>query len=146
MKSFKICTPRQILGRLRCDDMCADCSMHGGEQNCIQSFRKQKVLKLIFHYLHSDKFGRINAWDIPGTSNIVLSHYFCIGLMHNVFQPRSLINTVTAEHRIIYIHRNLTVSQTFCIISSRENYHVTNTLTNTFIRLAAALIRKQICQ
>ena len=46
----------------------------------------------------------------------------------------------------IYIHRNLRVSQTFCISFFSENYHVTNTLTKTFIGLAAALIRKEICQ
>ena len=44
------------------------------------------------------------------------------------------------------IHRNLKFSQTFCISSFSENYHVTNTPTNTFICLAAALIRKEICR
>ena len=105
-ESFVICTPRQILGRLRCHDMCAECSMHGGEENCTQSFRKQKIWTLIFHYLRCEKFRRKYAWDIPGNICCVIT-ILCIGLTHHVLQPHSLMNAVTVGHRIkknIYIY------------------------------------------
>jgi len=145
MKSFTICTPRKILETLRCEDMCSEYSVHGGEENCVQSVRKQVTWRLIFHYLHWEKFRSKYAWYIPGNSGVIT--FLCIGLMHHVLHPHSLMNTGTTGHRIkkiyMYVPRNLTVSQTCCISSFRENYHVTNTLTNTFTRLAAAFIWKK---
>jgi hypothetical protein len=147
MKSFTICTSRQILAWLKWDGVCLEYSMHGGEQNCIQSFRKQTPLKTYFPLSSLREIQKevcvAHTWNF----RCVIT-FLCIGLMHHALRPQSLMNTGTVGNRILkkYIHKNLTVSQTFCISSFRDNYHVTNTLTNTFLRLAAALIRKEICQ